>query len=46
VVPGIQTRSVAMAKAWVERGMRFVGAGTEHGLLLEKAREAVALLRA
>jgi len=25
VVPGIQTRSVAMAKAWVERGMRFGG---------------------
>jgi 2-dehydro-3-deoxyglucarate aldolase/4-hydroxy-2-oxoheptanedioate aldolase len=46
VVPGIQTRSVAMAKAWVERGMRFVGAGAEHGLLLEKAREAVSVLRA
>jgi 2-dehydro-3-deoxyglucarate aldolase/4-hydroxy-2-oxoheptanedioate aldolase len=46
VVPGIQTRSVAMAKAWVERGMRFVGAGTEHSLLLEKAREAVSVLRA
>jgi 2-dehydro-3-deoxyglucarate aldolase/4-hydroxy-2-oxoheptanedioate aldolase len=46
VVPGIQTRSVAAAKAWVERGMRFVGAGAEHGLLLEKAREAVSQLRA
>jgi 2-keto-3-deoxy-L-rhamnonate aldolase RhmA len=44
VVPGIQTRSVAMAKAWAERGMRFVGAGAEHGLLLEKAKEAVAQL--
>ncbi len=44
VVPGIQTRSVAMAKTWAERGMRFVGAGAEHGLLLEKAKEAVALL--
>jgi 2-dehydro-3-deoxyglucarate aldolase/4-hydroxy-2-oxoheptanedioate aldolase len=44
VVPGIQTRSVAMAKAWAERGMRFVGAGAEHGLLLEKAREAVSQL--
>src|ERR1700728_3179778 len=30
VVPGIQTRAVAMAKAWTERGMRFVGAGAEH----------------
>jgi len=46
VVPGIQTRGVAMAKVWAERGMRFVGAGGEHGLLLEKAREAVAQLRA
>ena len=45
VVPGIQTRSTAMAKAWVERGMRFVGAGAEHGLLLEKAKETVGALR-
>ncbi len=44
VVPGIQTRTVAMAKAWTERGMRFVGAGAEHGLLLEKAKETVAAL--
>jgi 2-dehydro-3-deoxyglucarate aldolase/4-hydroxy-2-oxoheptanedioate aldolase len=46
VVPGIQTRSAAMAKAWVERGMRFVGASAEHGLLLEKAKETVGQLRA
>ena len=46
VVPGIQTRSVATAKEWVERGMRFVGAGAEHVLLLEKSREAVSVLRA
>jgi 2-dehydro-3-deoxyglucarate aldolase/4-hydroxy-2-oxoheptanedioate aldolase len=46
VVPGIQTRSLAMSRAWVERGMRFVGTGGEHGLLLEKARETVAALRA
>lgn len=46
VVPGIQTRSVAMAKFWAERGMRFVGAGAEHGLLLEKAKEAVTQLNA
>jgi len=45
VVPGIQTRSTAMAKAWVDRGMRFVGAGAEHGLLLEKAKETVGILR-
>jgi 2-dehydro-3-deoxyglucarate aldolase/4-hydroxy-2-oxoheptanedioate aldolase len=45
VVPGIQTRSVAMAKFWAARGMRFVGASAEHALLLEKARESVADLR-
>ena len=45
VVPGIQTRSAAMAKEWAARGMRFVGAASEHVFLLEKAREAVALLR-
>jgi 2-keto-3-deoxy-L-rhamnonate aldolase RhmA len=44
VVPGIQVRSVAQAKMWAERGMRFVGAGAEHGLLLEKSREAVTAL--
>jgi 2-keto-3-deoxy-L-rhamnonate aldolase RhmA len=44
VVPGIQTRSVAMSKFWAERGMRFVGAGAEHGLLLEKAKETVSQL--
>jgi 2-dehydro-3-deoxyglucarate aldolase/4-hydroxy-2-oxoheptanedioate aldolase len=46
VVPGIQTRGTAMAKFWAERGMRFVGAGAEHLLLLEKARETVAALQA
>jgi len=45
VTPGIQVRTVAAAKFWLGRGMRFVGAGGEHGLLLEKAREAVAALR-
>lgn len=45
VVPGIQTRSAEMAKAWAGRGMRFIGAGAEHAMLLEKARETVALLR-
>ncbi len=46
VVPGIQVRTPALAKKWTERGMRFVGCGSEHGLLLEKAREAVSELRA
>jgi 2-keto-3-deoxy-L-rhamnonate aldolase RhmA len=41
VSPGIQTRNVQQAKFWTERGMRLVGAGADHGLLLAKAREAV-----
>jgi 2-keto-3-deoxy-L-rhamnonate aldolase RhmA len=45
VVPGIQTRSASMAKAWAQRGMRFVGVAAEHVLLLEKARETVSQLR-
>ena len=45
VVPGIQTRGLAMAKMWAERGMRFVGAASEHVLLLEKAKETVAQLQ-
>jgi 2-dehydro-3-deoxyglucarate aldolase/4-hydroxy-2-oxoheptanedioate aldolase len=44
IVPGIQTRSVAHARLWAERGMRLVGAGGEQGLLLEAARAAVAEL--
>jgi len=46
VVPGIQTRGLAMSKFWAERGMRFVGSGSEHLMLLEKAKETVAQLRA
>lgn len=45
VVPGIQTRSLAMSKFWAERGMRFIGTAAEHALLLEKAKETVAALR-
>jgi 2-keto-3-deoxy-L-rhamnonate aldolase RhmA len=46
VVPGIQTRSLAMSKFWIERGMRFIGTAAEHALLLEKAKETVGALRA
>jgi len=45
VVPGIQTRSIAMAKQWADRGMRFVGVAAEHVFLLEKCREAIGVLR-
>jgi 2-keto-3-deoxy-L-rhamnonate aldolase RhmA len=46
VIPGIQTRSVAMSKFWTERGMLFVGTAAEHALLLEKSKEAVGQLHA
>jgi len=45
VVPGIQTRSLAMSKFWAERGMKFIGTAAEHALLLEKAKETVSALR-
>jgi 2-dehydro-3-deoxyglucarate aldolase/4-hydroxy-2-oxoheptanedioate aldolase len=45
VVPGIQTRGVAMAKFWADRGMRFVGVAAEHVFLMEKCKEAMAVLR-
>jgi len=45
VAPGIQVRTPALAKAWVGRGMRFVGCGSEQTMLLEKAKDTVAELR-
>ena len=45
VAPGIQVRNTVLARAWVERGMRFVGCGSELTLLLAKAQETVAELR-
>ncbi len=45
VVPGIQCRSATQAKFWAERGMKFVGAGGELSLLLEKAKQTVEDLR-
>ncbi len=45
VVPGTQTRTLALAKFWKERGMPFIGCGSETGFLFEKASEVVAALR-
>ena len=46
VHPGIQTRTVAMAKYWAEHGMRFVGTGNDLSFLWEKVRDTVKELRA
>jgi len=45
VAPGTQTRTVALAKFWIERGMKFVGSGSETGFLFEKACEVAGALR-
>lgn len=45
VKPGIHCRGVGQARKWLERGMQLVGAGGEHGLLLQKAMEAVKVLK-
>lgn len=44
VAPGIQTRTVELAKFWKERGMRFLGCGAETGMLLQGARGIVSAL--
>ena len=46
IIPGIHCRNPVQAKSWIDRGMRLVGAGGEQGLLLEKATQTVADLRA
>jgi 2-keto-3-deoxy-L-rhamnonate aldolase RhmA len=45
IAAGIQVRTAALAKAWAQRGIQFLGCGSEHGLLLEKAKETVSELR-
>jgi len=42
VVPGIHCRDWITAMPWLGRGMRFLGCGSEHGMMLEKARDTIA----
>jgi 2-dehydro-3-deoxyglucarate aldolase/4-hydroxy-2-oxoheptanedioate aldolase len=44
IAPGTQTRAVPQAKFWKERGMRFLGCGSEIGFLYEKAKETAQAL--
>ena len=44
--PGIQTRTVPMARFWAQQGMRFVGSGNDLSFLWEKVRDTVQQLRA
>lgn len=45
VAPGIHMRTLANAKFWKERGMKFLSTGSETGFLFDKASEAVKALR-
>lgn len=45
VIPGIHCRNAALARVWPQRGMRLVGCGSEHSLMLEIARRTMAELR-
>lgn len=44
IAPGTQTRSVSLANFWKERGMRFLGCGSELGFLFERAKETAQAL--
>ncbi|MBV8819581.1 MAG: hypothetical protein JO022_14570, partial [Acidobacteriaceae bacterium] len=39
IAPGTQTRTLALAKFWRERGMRFLGCSSETGMLFDRASE-------
>jgi 2-keto-3-deoxy-L-rhamnonate aldolase RhmA len=45
VAAGTHSRSVALAKFWIDRGMTFVGSGSETAFLFEKAAEVAAGMR-
>ncbi len=45
VVPGIQTRPVELARHWRDRGMRFVGCGSETGMLMQGAKALLASMK-
>jgi 4-hydroxy-2-oxoheptanedioate aldolase len=45
VAPGVQTRAMKFAKFWKERGMRFLGCGSELGMMYERASEIAAALQ-
>ena len=46
VHPGMQCRTVTLARAWKQRGMKFLGCSNDILLLWEKARETVGQVRA
>jgi 2-dehydro-3-deoxyglucarate aldolase/4-hydroxy-2-oxoheptanedioate aldolase len=45
VAPGTQLRTLGLAKFWRDRGMIFLGTGSETAFMFDKASETVAALR-
>jgi hypothetical protein len=41
----MQTRTLALARFWKQRGMQFIGCGNELGFLWEKVRDTVQQFR-
>lgn len=46
IAPGTQTRFVPQARFWKERGMRFLGCGSEIGFLFDRAKETASAILA
>ena len=44
VAPGTQARTIGLANFWKERGMKFLGCGSEIGFMFEKAKETAQAL--
>lgn len=45
IAPGTQTRSIALAQFWKERGMLFLGCSNESTMLFDRATEIVSQLK-
>ena len=45
IAPGTQTRSLALAKFWKDRGMLFLGCSNDSGMLYERAVELASQIR-
>jgi len=46
VIPGMQTRTISLARFWKERGMLFLGCNNETTMLYERASELIKQLSA
>ena len=44
IAPGTQTRTLPLAQFWKERGMRFLGTGSEAAMMLDRGKEIVKAL--